>query len=186
MILLDMDGVLCDFVGATCVLFQKNPSYVYANWKPGNWNVANEIGVTEDDVWKKVSEVGEPFWENIDPYPWAKEMYEWLTTKGEVVILTSPAIDPTCHSGTVKWLYKFTGNEKFRNYLIGPKKEACARPSNLLIDDSDKNVEAFLKPPAGCPEAKTLLFPQPWNKMFEFKGDKFTNLRYQMQNMGMS
>lgn len=179
MILLDMDGVLCDFVGAACELFRKNTSYVYANWKPGNYDVSKEIETTEDELWKRVNEAGEPFWENIDPYPWAKEMYDWLTMQDDVVILTSPTFDPACHSGKVKWLYKFTGNDKFRNYLIGPKKEACASPSNLLIDDSDKNIAAFTKK---CPEAKTLLFPQPWNSMHEFKGDKFTNLRYQFHN----
>lgn len=159
-------------------MFRKNTSYVYANWKPGNYDVAPEIGTTEEELWKKVSEVGESYWTNIEPYPWAKEMYDWLTMQGDVVILTSPTIDPSCHSGKVKWLYKFTGDDKFRNYLIGNRKEACASPSNLLIDDSEKNIGKFKK---ACPDAKTILFPQPWNSMQEFKGDKFTHLRYQFQ-----
>ena len=176
MILLDMDGVLCDFVGSAARLFGKNPSYVYANWKGDHDACPAEIGVSPEKLWEKIEAEGEAFWTGLEPYPWAKEMYEWLVSKDDVVILTKPNYHPSCVAGKLAWLYSFTDNPRFGNYLIGPRKDACARPSSLLIDDNDANVESFVK--AG---GRALLFPQPWNKERAFKGDKFTNLRYQMQ-----
>lgn len=174
-ILVDMDGVLCDFVACVCEMFGKNPIAVQNNWKPGNYDICPEIDVSPEKLWEKVEEEGEDLWANLKPYPWAREMYDWLKAQGDVIILTQPTLAPSCLAGKLRWLYEFTGDEKFRDFVMTPRKDAFAVESRILIDDSDKNIEKFQ---AACPETKTILFPQPWNRMHGFRGDKFTHVRY--------
>jgi len=174
-ILVDMDGVLADFVACVCELFGKDPIRTQNNWKPGNYDICPELGVSPEKLWGKVEEEGEELWAGLKPYPWARDMYDWLKTQGDVIVLTQPTLDPGCLSGKLRWLYEFTGDDKFRDFIMSPRKDAFANEDSLLIDDSDKNIEKFKK---ACPNAKTILFPQPWNGMHSFRGDKFTHVRH--------
>jgi hypothetical protein len=61
---------------------------------------------------------------------------------------------------------------------MGSPKFLCAKPDNILIDDSDKNCNSFIK--AG---GKAILVPQPWNNQYSFKGPKVPYVMAQFDNL---
>lgn len=158
-ILLDMDGVLSDFVGAASIAFNRNPVEVYMNWPMGTYDIAKVLETTTLGLWTRIDACGENFWATLRQYSWAKDLYEGCKKIDDTYFLTSPSTDPACLSGKMKWICAFTESRDFRNFLIGPAKNLCAKPSNILVDDCDYNVDNFRE--AG---GKAILFPQPWNK----------------------
>lgn len=151
-IVLDVDGVLVDFVGGTAKLMGFDPAVVTM------WDYYPAIGTTEAEFWAKIDAVGADFWATLEPYPWASDLVRQCKTVAPTILLTTPSLDPSSAHGKVRWM-QATFGPKFRDYLIGPRKEFCAHPDTVLIDDSDANVEKFRDHGGGA-----ILFPRPWNK----------------------
>lgn len=155
-ILLDMDGVVANFVQGLIDTHEWNITHEeYDSW---NWH---RKLMTDREMWAK-TEVKD-WWLNLKPYPWANELYSKLSLISNIIFCTSPNNDPECPSQKVKWLIKhnFMYNN---NYQIGKKKELNAASGAILIDDSDDNIEKYRE--AG---GKAILFPQPWNKNRDIK-----------------
>lgn len=158
-ILLDMDGVICQFTKLVAELFNKDHDDIESNWKYGNWSIAQELGISESDVWKRINKV-ETFWEDIEPYPYAKDLIKYLKSKYELHICTSPSSQFSCPTGKLKWLSKH--NMGFgRNVIITPNKHLLACPNKILLDDMDKNCNKF------CEHGgKSILIPRIWNSAY--------------------
>ena len=157
-ILVDMDGVLCDFIGHTCKLMGLDPVKAIDLWPAGAWDFSEGLGLNDAQVWEAIDKRGEDFWAGIPALPWFTSLMKLCESRCDlVVILTSPSIAHSSASGKVQWLQKHIGRH-YRNYLIGPKKEVCARPGAVLIDDNDGNCEKF-KAHGG----EAIVFPAPWN-----------------------
>jgi 5'(3')-deoxyribonucleotidase len=151
MIFLDLDGPMVDFHGGVFKLFGENPS--------DHNGLAHEVlGVPKGEVWKRVYKAGEKFWVNLEPTPWARELYNELGRADEVVICTSPSHIPAGSSGKVKWMKKFF-NGNFRDYILTSRKECLAKPGDILVDDMEKNTDLFTEK-----GGNGLLFPRPWNR----------------------
>lgn len=160
-ICLDLDGVMCDWMGSVCTLLGVPKEEILKKWKPGEYNIEEFIGHTEQEVWDLVDRAGEDFWAEMPELPWARDLWELANKKApEVYFLSSPAYHPTCLAGKLKWIRKFTGNPKDRSYILTPHKHKCSMPGVVLIDDTEKMVDKFNK---GL--GVGLLFPQLWNKM---------------------
>lgn len=110
------------------------------------------------------------FWNSVPRSLWATcpksfecdlilDQAERLVGRDNIILLTSPTRDPDCVAGKMEWIYSHMPKWLHRKFLIGPQKQFCARPDTLLIDDADKNVEAF-RESGGL----ALLVPRPWNK----------------------
>lgn len=149
----DIDGVLADFVGGAAKILNYDPAVVTT------WDYYPLIGTTEKAFWAAIDEAGSDYWANLEAYSWADELDFLCKNYDErYVLLTSPSKCPSSHHGKMRWMASRYG-KGFRNYLIGPRKEYCAREGSVLIDDSDANCEKF-KAHGG----KAIVFPQPWNK----------------------
>lgn len=177
-ILLDMDGVMSNFVGACCRLFNKDEKEILANWKPNEYSVDVVFGITEQEMWRAIDENSYNFWSTLEEYEWAKDLYSHCRIFGNVYFLTSPSIHDQSSAGKVAWMKKFTGNAQFHDFLMGPPKFLCAKPDNVLIDDSDKNCNSFAS--AG---GKTILFPQPWNALHSFKDSKLNYVISELEKL---
>jgi len=156
-ILLDLDGVLADWVGSVAPLFGHERDYLLGAWPPGTYDIAEVLGVSTAELWRRVHEGGADFWSGLEPLPWCAELLELCQGLAPTTILTSPSRDPSAAAGKTAWLQAQFGST-FRDYLIGPDKPACAHPGALLIDDRGTGCDAFAK--AG---GQTIVFPQPWN-----------------------
>lgn len=165
-ILIDMDEVLTDFVGAYC-------KYVYGitrqdlekYWEPGTYGMQLALSkytgkeITEEDFYKAINNQVD-FWENMPWTNWGKQIIEVVESykrlyKGEIDwhIVTSPVHCTSSYVGKTLWLKREFGKE-FNNFAITPHKELFAKKGVYLIDDREYNVNKFVK--AG---GKSYLFP---------------------------
>lgn len=150
MIFVDLDGVLCDFVGAACKAHGKCVDDVT------QWDFYKPWGISKSKFWAPMG--GRAWWEKIEAYPWAGDVVSLIAATGlPFTICSTPCVSPGCLSGKVAWLYKHLGHG-CRNYVLTPKKELLAAPGRLLIDDCDDNCQKW-----DAAGGESILFPQPWN-----------------------
>lgn len=151
-ICLDIDGVLADFVGGAAKLIGYDPAVVTM------WDYYPLIGKTESEFWAAIDAAGDDFWASLDPYHWIEDLHSMCKQYGDTILLTANSKHHSSAAGKVLWMQKHFGGN-FRDYLMGPKKEFCATPNTILIDDSDANCGKF-RSHGGY----AILFPQPWNE----------------------
>lgn len=150
-ILLDIDGVLADFVAGAAKFHDQDPASVTT------WNFIEQWGLTAADFWNPL---GREFWANLPLTPEANRVValcEAAVGKENVALLTSPCDTDGCLEGKRDWVKMYFSDYR-RRLLIGAAKEFCATPHSLLVDDHDANCKAFLLA-GGVP----CLFPRPWN-----------------------
>jgi hypothetical protein len=134
-ILLDMDGVLTNLQKGVDVLL-KSKGYIRDFSQPMfKENLEQEYGIGANEFWKIVDEAGHNFWENLEPYPWYKDLFNMCQINGiKFSICSTPSYDPFSSSGKLAWLQKHFG-KSFRNYSFVCNKHLFAEPHTLLIDD---------------------------------------------------
>jgi 5'(3')-deoxyribonucleotidase len=160
-ICLDLDGVLCDFVGPTLKLFKRDPDAMIADWPAGNYDMPAVLGISTNELWEAVDKAGFRHWADLPKLSWADELLKLCRSIAPTIILTSPTLHVSSLSGKMNWLQRHYGKH-FRDYLIGPSKHACAIPGSVLIDDCDANCDRFT-----CEGGFGVVFPQPWNRFHE-------------------
>jgi len=150
-ILLDMDGVLVDFVGGVCKLFEISRDDLNKHWTLGEWNIVPPLGraigmrdaFNTTMFWNEINDGGEKFWLELEEMPWIDDlikMVEDITDDWHIV--TSPSYLPCSYSGKIKWLKNWFG-DKFNRFAITPHKEIFAQENVILIDDRWKNIREF-------------------------------------------
>ena len=166
-IFLDVDEVLAQWVAATLHLLGYDPAVIYAHWgrmptRP--WDLCEVIPYTRAEMWASIHAHGAVFWERIEPFPWAGDLYERCAAVAPVVLLTSPSEDPSSYAGKAAWVKRHFPDAE---HLIGSCKHRVAHPGAVLIDDSPKNCEAFRE--AG---GRAIVFPGIGNNMYVVPGDE--------------
>lgn len=180
-ILLDIDGV--------CNTFQHHVFnglgllYPDDSWYPVDcgWDIvaaANRLAgqerFTAASFWKSITR---EMWASIPPSSEFSQMLVLASDsvgKENVHFLSSPTFSPESVAGKLEWIQRFAPAWMQRQFLIGPSKHLCANPQTLLIDDSDKNVDAFRK----C-GGQAVLVPRPWNNLHGFNAlDHLTAVFY--------
>lgn len=168
-IFLDLDDVLNQFTMQAlahvgCCVNAESFDDFKPEWGFDIIKAANELHPCKESPYTPAS-----FWSMFSRDDWRNlpesAEFEFLLRQSEalvgrenVCILTTPILDPDCAAGKIEWIYNHCPKWLHRQYLIGPMKHMCARPDALLIDDSDKNVEAFR-----AHGGQAILVPRPWN-----------------------
>jgi 5'(3')-deoxyribonucleotidase len=157
--LLDMDGVLVDFLSGAIESLNKEfdrsitiDQYVK---EFGQWGTYDYYGITVQQFWTAIHSTPD-FWFNLKPIPWYDQIYKLLSGIGDVTIVTAPSEDPDCAKQKLLWLRKHLdiGPDKV---FLGTRKYLMAG-NGILIDDYQKNVESFKL--AG---GQAILIPSTWN-----------------------
>jgi len=141
-VLLDIDGVLADFIGGACKLHGRSQG-----------GLAPLLGMSAGAFY---APMGQSFWAGLTPLPWMRDVVTMLEGKfgvENICLLTAPILTPGCFDGKLEWINTHLPQYR-RRYLVGPAKHFCASESSLLIDDNTTNVLDFTK--AG---GKGFLFP---------------------------
>lgn len=154
-IFLDMDGVLSDFIGAACRLFERHD--VLTNWPLGERDTPKAFGMSASQFWGKIDGAGADYWANLEPYSWNQELISLIKQTAPFTILSAPSLGVECPTGKLRWLRTHLGSG-FRDHLFGHQKHFCAKPGHVLIDDSEPNVTRFREHGGAA-----ILFPQLWN-----------------------
>jgi len=162
-IFLDLDGVLADWATAAILLHGHVPEAVLSSWPAGTYDLADVLGISDNEMWRPINDAGASFWADLEPLPWCGDLMSLCMRTAPTTILTSPSKDPAAAAGKTMWLQAVFGSS-FRDYLIGPAKVACAYPGAVLIDDADKNCETFVASATGVRTGgESIVFPQRWN-----------------------
>jgi hypothetical protein len=126
------------------------------------------------------------FWEDIEPYPWMRELLDFLESIvgfSHVVICTGPASGNSAEvSAKHDWLLR----HGVRNEVIKIKEKwRLSAPGTLLIDDWERQVDEFITPPRHRRRlwgGLAILFPQPWNRKHEHCSDPFEYIRSRLNH----
>lgn len=164
-ILLDMDGVLSDFLtGALRVLDAKygpvhsgDPVEAYVK----NYSqFAMEVyyGITPEQFWEPIANTPN-FWYDLPCMPWARELLGVLRSFGDVTICTAPGNDVTCCTQKQAWLRDILDVD-YHDVVMCNKKFLLANPDTILIDDYHKNITEFQ-----LVGGKAVLVPSNWNTL---------------------
>ena len=156
LILLDMDGVCADFVGAAAWRYGRDPKVTTWNFPEVEW------GLTQKDFWSGLQDF--EFWSGLGQFHYFPAFYRALKTLAPVKFCSSPSQAPQSLAGKLAWLQDRFG-EAFGDFIFARDKTPLARPDVLLIDDSDRNVDEFRK--AG---GEAICFPQQWNRRYNLAG----------------
>jgi 5'(3')-deoxyribonucleotidase len=158
-ILLDMDGVIVDFLGGAIKVLNRdyNKTITIEQYATefGKWDTYDFYGITVEQFWESIDKTPD-FWYRLNPMPWGRELYKFLSEFGEVTIVTTPNLHPDCASQKLKWLNGYLGI-KSNAVFLGARKYLMAG-NGILVDDYHKNVESFRE--AG---GEAILVPSNWN-----------------------
>lgn len=156
--LLDMDGVLADFVGAMVKAHGKEDPYKNGKHK-GNFSMEEAWKMPLETFWKPANFVD--FWASMKKTPEADDLVSFVEKKfgkENVAILTTQSEHPSSVIGKIKWID--SNYPQFnRRLILTAAKDFLAHPENTLIDDKTENVDNFIK--SG---GLAVLMPRPWNR----------------------
>lgn len=172
-IVLDVDEVLVDFVGAACELHGKEKEKVFLFNPPAVWNLPLMLGLSDEEFWKPIDEKGEEFWASLEPTPWKEKLLMYVKVfceiyDAKVYLATSPSRHPSCKPAKEQWI-KHNFGKDFEDYYIGHEKEKLASPKSVILDDREANVEKFIA--AG---GQGIVFPTYLNSFWNFRKDPLT------------
>lgn len=141
---LDVDGVLTDWLTPACKLcgVDLGDKKIRDNFKKGE-DLSDLIG--DSKVWDKIDAEGDKFWLNLELLPWAKKIYKALKNTGyHLTFLSSPGkYNPIPCTPKHEYLMKHFGEDV--DIILAYNKWHCAGPNKILIDDSKKKRDAFVK-----------------------------------------
>lgn len=149
-ILLDMDGVLCDFRKAACKAHQQME--LYHAWPAGEYDMEKVLGLTHEQFWKPI-DADANFWLNIEPMPWFDDLIKMVNDFGPYLIVSSPSNRANAAAGKIEWLHKYFG-DTFKDYFLGHHKFLL---NGLLIDDCEMNCDMA---------SASILFPSVSNRLW--------------------
>lgn len=156
-VLIDMDGVLFDFVSAACAAHGVSESKI--NWAACGFDMYEGLGLSVQEFWAEIDAKGESFWSDMELYPWAKALLKSIRQicGDNFYFCSTPSWAAQSSSGKILALQKNFPLHS-RRFVLTPHKHLLANSETVLIDDSDTNVQNFTA--AG---GEAILFPQPWN-----------------------
>lgn len=154
-VLLDLDGVLVDFVRGMCESHGRENPFDSGHT---DYYLEKAWGMPESEFWAP-SDCSE-WWAELPKTEEADDIVDLVERyfgMENVCILTSPTLSPLSLAGKVEWIKKHYP-EYSRKFLIGPQKHFCANPYNVLIDDHEINIQKFRDH-----HGIGILVPRPWN-----------------------
>lgn len=159
-ILVDLDEVLADFVGAALNLHGWTLEKLLEVKPKGQWDIVEPMGLTTEQFWHPIYEMGEAFWSGLKLHPWAMDLIAIVRgCTSDWYIVSSPSRSLAAYAGKIKWLKRIFG-QHFTRYVITNHKHLLAKEEVVLIDDSSANLLRFIA--AG---GSTILFPSPGNSL---------------------
>ncbi len=161
-IFIDLDGVIVDF---TIPAMQKHGVTMHNESEyptDCEWDILracnklrdNPTPLTAAEFWDAFDY---NFWYGLPLYFLAHAFVNYLELWGDIYFATTPTLSSECVAGKYDWVKKHFPEYRSK-LIICTHKEVLAGPNTILIDDRDKNCEAFEK--AG---GIAIPVPRPWN-----------------------
>jgi 5'(3')-deoxyribonucleotidase len=151
--LLDMDGVIVDL---HTILYTMHGINDPAEQR--EWNNHQRV-MSEEECW---ADTDEAWWAALPWMPDGKQILKLLEARfgpKNIVLCTTPGPMPGSCEGKLAWIKRHMPDYT-RRYMLTTNKTWAASASSVLIDDTDKNIDAFNK--AG---GIAIQVPRPWNRL---------------------
>ena len=178
-ILLDMDEVLVDFVGAACRVHGWAREEVEHRRKATNaWCITTLMGINPDEFWEPINAAGEKFWVEIEPLPWLTNLIAVVENivRNNWFVITDPNYKLALHAptGKLRLLHALLGSG-FERIIMTPGKYLCANDHTTLIDDRETSVDNFIT--AG---GNGILFPTVSNSERHYSQDPIRWVKFML------
>ncbi len=160
LICLDLHGVLVDATkGFAKALGEPNafgdPVCVYDDPK----NLGDYHAVVQyPGFLQHLEQADIPFWAELETLPHVPELIATCKDLADEVVIVSHSSSGNCYAGS-----KAIADKLGLDFISTEHKHYLARDGVLLIDDYEKNVNAFIA--AG---GSAITFPQKWNQYHEY------------------
>lgn len=157
-ILLDVDGVLCNFVKPTLIFYNEKTGSSKTDDDIYDFNIFKSLG--DAKMWGPFhNEVANHklFCSNLEPYEYTKETIYGLKQLGELHIVTTPYETEFWHNERIEWLKQFGIEYGSINFV----KNKHHYDGDILIDDCFANAQQWSKTRG----KNSLLIERPWNKI---------------------
>lgn len=157
-LLLDMDGVIVDFIRGVIEYHKLDIAY-----EDVLLDISKQSRMDPRDFYEPLSE---EFWTSLKWTPDGGKILSGIldfVDVSQICLCTAPLMTKGCAQGKINWIEQNLPVFR-RQYLIGTAKQFAASPTTLLVDDSPRNCSEFAE--AG---GAYFLYPRPWNAG---KGDK--------------
>lgn len=142
-VLLDVDTVLCDFLGRCVASINRHMGTNHTTAKMDDWDIFECLKVPKDVEEKVYDELNTPgVCLGLDVLPGAQDGYQLLDAVANIYIVTSPMRGDTWESERKKWLW---------NHFKHPAKRVVQTPAkyavagDFLIDDRPSNIIRWLE-----------------------------------------
>jgi 5'(3')-deoxyribonucleotidase len=163
-IMMDIDGVLADFVNGMCLYHGRpNPYEGHVSEEQMAFDMETIWGMSAEEFWRPANSM--LFWERLPWMPDGRDILriaEGAVGRDNVCLLTAASASPQSAAGKKAWINANLPAYR-RRYLIGASgaKQFCASPDTILIDDRDRNCHEFVEAGGHC-----IVVPRPWNCMY--------------------
>ena len=156
-ILLDLDGVVADWLGHAIKTFGLNTKSEMIRQILSSDVRGLEKVIDPDFMWKVIDAGNDQWWDEIPLFPWSQYLYSEMQKLGSVCFLTQPSEHGPSAHGKTHWIQR---HFKTKNSLLGAAKQFCASRYSFLIDDTPKKLNDFLN--AG---GNAILFPNAFRML---------------------
>jgi len=183
-LILDMDGVVADFVTALCKTHALSSPYDngYERW---DIESSTEFGhMSRNQMFKPCRDAA--WWENIPKTPEADHIVETcleLVGIENIVVCTATTLPVgACTDGKIAWWKKLYPKVGLHDRVIAtPHKHFLASPYSILIDDKESNIDDFQQHGGNA-----MMIPRPWNRLrhttfFNFRDSLEANIGWAKQ-----
>ena len=150
-VLLDVDGVLADFVGSVLPIASKLLGRDVSRYEITSYSLEESLGMTPEQVRAMCCEIdlASSWCRNLAPCPGAIEGYAELASIADVYIVTSPWNSrPTWTYEREAWLRHYFGITP--RQVIHTSAKHLVR-GDVLIDDKTSTLEAWSNEHCGLP-----------------------------------
>lgn len=129
----DMDGVLTDFDESIK-------------------NIRSDIfDLPADEFWDEITNAGSELWEKMKWQDDGKKLWNFLKDYDVRILTGLPGLEENdktmrnASNGKKKWIKRELGEDAYNKAILttSEKKKKYANPSSILIDDREKNINAW-------------------------------------------
>jgi hypothetical protein len=142
LVLLDMDGVLCDLVSGVEYLY--NTKFDFSD---GSYHFYKKLGISQYELELDLNQ--SKFWTDLKPTPYLHEIFRILMKYklfSRTLLCTQGVFRPEAHAGRLRWIQTYCHDFYQRKaYINIQDKSLLAGKDRILIDDYPKNCQKFMK-----------------------------------------
>ena len=157
-ILLDVDGVLCNFVKPAIKFFNDKTGLSKTDDDVYDFDIFKSLGdKTMWEPFKNELASNELFCFGLEAYDHAKETVYGLKQLGDLHVVTTPYKTKFWHNERIEWLHKIGVDYDSISFV----KKKHHYDGDILIDDCFANVQEWSQ----FRKKNSILVARPWNKL---------------------